>query len=334
MAHRDPKDWYVFEAASWTLASRTLTPERRRQRWIEPLPAAALVGRMRGLKLFGLVSVDELFRMASAGHQVRHDAGTTLLREGAVPENLHLLLDGRVVATARRSGAREIDPPAALGFEEALDGCLMEETVKTKEPTVSLALTYDQLRTLLADNTDLVQGLFRTLAERRNARPGFIKAAGETDLEQLTGELSRMQKVLALLQTIPLFAKVSGPEMLYLAAIAKQIPLEDGAVLADETGPFGLGIVLSGGLALTSPDRPEPVAQAGPGDAIGAYETLAGLASGTQVEKLQLTVTAAGSALQIEREELFDLLGQRPDLLQQIFAAIFDRRAPADRVTA
>ena len=114
MAHRDPKDWYVFEAASWTLASRTLTPERRRQRWIEPLPAAALVGRMRGLKLFGLVSVDELFRMASAGHQVRHDAGTTLLREGAVPENLHLLLDGRVVATARRSGAREIDPPAAL----------------------------------------------------------------------------------------------------------------------------------------------------------------------------------------------------------------------------
>ena len=333
LAHRDPKDWYVFEAASWTLASRTLTPERRRRRWIEPLPAAALVGRMRGLKLFGLVSVDELFRMASAGHQVRHDAGTTLLREGAVPENLHLLLDGRVVATARRSGAREIDPPAALGFEEALDGCLMEETVKTKEPTVSLALTYDQLRTLLADNTDLVQGLFRTLAERRNARPGFIKAAGETDLEQLTGALSRMQKVLAL-QTIPLFAKVSGPEMLYLAAIAKQIPLEDGAVLADETGPFGLGIVLSGGLALTSPDRPEPVAQAGPGDAIGAYETLAGLASGTQVEKLQLTVTAAGSVLQIEREELFDLLGQRPDLLQQIFAAIFDRRAPAARVTA
>ena len=37
----------------------------------------------------------------------------------------------------------------------------MAETVKTKDPTVSLALTYDQLRTLLADNTDLVQGLFR-----------------------------------------------------------------------------------------------------------------------------------------------------------------------------
>ena len=89
-----------------------------------------------------------------------------------------------------------------------------------------------------------------------------------------------------------------------------------------------------GGMTGSAPTDPEPVAQAGPGDAIGAYETLAGLASGTQVEKLQLTVTAAGSALQIEREELFDLLGQRPDLLQQIFAAIFNRRAPAARVTA
>ena len=333
LAHRSPKDWYVFESASWTLASRTLSPERRRQRWVEPLPAAALAARMRGLQLFASVGVDELFRIAGAGHQVRHDAGTTLLREGAVPELLHLLLDGRVVATARRAGVREVDPPAALGFEEALDGCLMGETVKTTEPSVSLALSYEQLRTLLAENTDLVQGLFRTLAERRNARPGFIKTDDGGELGQLTGELSPIQKVLAL-QRIPLFEKVSGAEMLYLASITRQLPLEEGAVLADETGSFGLGIVLSGGLALTAPDRPQPLAQAGPGDAVGVYETLAGLESGTQIEKVQLVVTEPGSALQIERDELFDLLGQRPDLLQQIFAAIFDRSTLGGHLTA
>ena len=237
------------------------------------------------------------------------------------------------MATGRHTGAREIEAPTALGFEEALDGCLMAETIKTKELTVSLGLGHEQLRTLLADNTDLVQGLFRTLAERRSARPGFIRTDSETDLAQLTGDLTRIQRVRAL-QAIPLFSEVSATELLYLAAIAKQIPLEAGAVLADETGPFGLGIVLSGGVALTAPDRPEPVAQAGPGDAVGVYETLAGLPSGTQVEKLQLTVTAAGSALQIERDELFDLLSQRPDLLQQIFAAIFDRQTPETRVIA
>ena len=84
LAHRDPKDWYVFESASWTLAKRTLSPERRHQRWIEPLPAASLVDRMRGLPLFASVGVDELFRIAGAGHQLHHDAGATLLREGAV----------------------------------------------------------------------------------------------------------------------------------------------------------------------------------------------------------------------------------------------------------
>ena len=82
LAHRDPTDWYVFEAASWTLASRSLSRERRRQQWAEPLPAVTLVDRMRGLALFASIGVDELFRIAGAGHQERHETGTTLLAEG------------------------------------------------------------------------------------------------------------------------------------------------------------------------------------------------------------------------------------------------------------
>ena len=42
----------------------------------------------------------------------------------------------------------------------------MPETMRTSGPAVTLALTVDELRTLLADNTDLVSGLFATLAER------------------------------------------------------------------------------------------------------------------------------------------------------------------------
>ena len=122
--------------------------------------------------------------------------------------------------------------------------------------------------------------------------------------------------------------------MLYLAAIARQVSLEEGAILADETGPFGLGIIVSGGLSLTTEDRPEPVAQAGPGDSVGVYETLAGVDSGSQVGKLRLVVTSSGSILQIQRDELFDVLGQRPDLLQQIFAAIFVRQPVDARVSA
>ena len=324
LAHRDAKDRYVFESASWTLAGRTLSVQRRREQWVEPLPASTLVRQMRALPLFAMVGVDEIFRIVGAGHQVRHEPGATLVPEGAIPEHLHLLLDGRIVATGRRTGAREIKPPAALGFEEVLDGRLMAETVKTAERVVTITLSAEQLRTLLADSTDLVQGLFRTLAERRGAKPGFIKTDHSGDLEQLTGDLTPIQKSLAL-QKIPLFSKVSGTEMFHLAARASQVALEQDAVLAEEHGSFGLGILLSGGLALTTPDSPAPAATAEPGDAIGVYETLAGLGAGTRPGQLELVVTRPGSVLQIERDELFDLLGQRPDLLQQIFAAIFDR---------
>ena len=114
--------------------------------------------------------------------------------------------------------------------------------------------------------------------------------------------------------------------MLYLGSIARQITLEQDAVLADEGNDFGLGILLSGGVALTSADAaPEPVAQAKAGDSIGVYETLAGVSSGSGLRKLRLVVSEPGRALQIERDELFDLLGQRPNMLQQIFAAVFNR---------
>ena len=323
LAHRPPHDWYVFESASWTLAGRRMAAARRRERWLEPLPAATLAARMRALPLFARVGVDEIFRMAGTGHQVRHDTGTALLREGAVPDSLHLLLDGRVVATGRRSGVREIEPPAAIGFEESLNGSLMPETIKTLGHAVTLSLSAEQLRTLLSDNTALVQGLFWTLAQRHGAKPGFLRTDASGELERMSGELTQIQRVLAL-QRIPLFTHVSGTELRYLAPIARQIDLEQDVVLADESGPFGLGILLSGGLGLRAPNSPVPVATAEPGDAIGVYETLVGLPSGPRSEKLQLVVTKPGSALQIDRDELFDLLGQRPDMLEQVFAATID----------
>lgn len=322
LAHRDVTDWYVFEAASWTLASYALTPKRRRERWVETLPAVSLVDRIRGLPLFASVGIDELFRIAGSGHQTRHDAGTTLFREGAVPEQLHVLLDGAVVATGYRGGSREIVSPAPLGFEEALDGCLMSESIKTTGPAVSLTLSTDELQTLLADNTDLVQGLFRTLAARHDTRSGFIRSSAAIDLDRLPDhELTAVQKGLAL-QRIPLFAKVSGAEMLHLAAIASRVGLEEGEVVADESAPFGLGILLAGKLTLQATTS-EVVARARPGDVIGMYETLASVEGATGYPRL--VATESGAALCIDREELFDLVGQRPDLLRQIFAAIFAR---------
>ena len=75
--------------------------ERRRELWLEPLPAAELAVRLRDLPLFKSVTVDELFRVAGASRQVRHESGTVLVQEGLVPTASHLLLDGQVTCRAR-----------------------------------------------------------------------------------------------------------------------------------------------------------------------------------------------------------------------------------------
>ena len=72
-AHRDARDWYVFEAASWALAAHRVEADRRRTLWQEPLPAVELADRLRKLPIFHFTSVDELFRIASLGRQVRFD---------------------------------------------------------------------------------------------------------------------------------------------------------------------------------------------------------------------------------------------------------------------
>ena len=82
LEHRDPKDWYVFEAASWALAGQRLTAEQRQTRWLEPLPAVELADRLARLPLFKITTVDELFRIAGTGRQVRHEPGRTHLRGG------------------------------------------------------------------------------------------------------------------------------------------------------------------------------------------------------------------------------------------------------------
>jgi hypothetical protein len=40
------------------------------------------------------------------------------------------------------------------------------------------------------------------------------------------------------------------------------------------------------------------------------------------------TVAKGGIALKIDREDLFDVLGERPELLRQMFASLFRRERP------
>jgi CRP-like cAMP-binding protein len=319
LAHRDVRDWYVFEAASWALAERRMPAERRRELWLEPLPAAEIAARLRTLPLFASVSVDELFRIAAAARQIRHEPGTVLLQEGAVPETIHFLLDGRITAAARDAAPYTLEAPATLGFVQALQGVAMRRSIRTVETTVTLAMTAEELRTLLADNTDLVRGLFATLADRVDPETcSDIQSIGMArELEGFAKDgVLPVEKVLAL-QRVPVFARIAPDEMTALAVIARTVVMTAGTPLFGESAPVSLWLILSGEALLEDP-RDGTQATVSVGNIVGSLCMLSGRSLGKSA-----TVIRSGAALRIDRDELFDLLGERPELLRQLFEGMF-----------
>ena len=323
LAHRDAKDWYVFEAASWALAAQRMPDDRRRSLWNEPLPAVEVASRLTASPIFATTWADELFRIAGSGRQIRYTPNTVLFQEGQSPEAMQFLLDGSVTLVSRDGGTSEALPTTALGFEEVVQNQPMRASARTNSRAICLALTIEECRGLLSENPDLVEGLFRTILDDPAFAAGaaVVKGTGE-DAIRLAGDgLTPIEKVMAL-QRISTFAHFRADELLALANGARRVALEEGATLFGEGAPPSLYILVTGEVALEHPSAPR--LDADPGDAIHLYETLAG-----RPVLRSARVTRPGVALRLDRDDLYEALGDRPTLLQQFFTALFGARHEA-----
>ena len=327
LAHRDVHDWYVFEAASWALAEQRMAADRRRDLWREAIPAVVLVGQLRHLPLFASVSIDELFRIAAGSRQVRHEAGTTLLVERAIPEMLHVLLDGEVIVSSEGHPVETLQAPSTMGFMEALQSKTSKRTVRTGGIAVTLAITAEELRTQLAYNPELVRGLFASMADRvdSSAVTHVFPTGAASELERFAvGGMQPVEKVLAI-ERVPVFAHISPEEARYLAAITHTVEMKEGTVLFKATDPPSTWLILSGEVTLSGTQTASPAVARG-GDAVGSFGALGGPHIGRDA-----TVTKAGIALRIDRDELFEILGDRPEMLRQLFEGMVDVSTPAGR---
>jgi CRP-like cAMP-binding protein len=133
------------------------------------------------------------------------------------------------------------------------------------------------------------------------------------------GELRPIDKVL-MLQRLQLLARVPVAERLSLATIATEVRLEPGTALFAEADPPALHMLIDGRVRLAATAGQGEV-DADSGDAIGLFETLAGVPIGRSAR-----VVEPGRALRISHEDFFDLLGQRPALLQHLFTSLFGKR--------
>jgi AAA family ATP:ADP antiporter len=320
LAHRDPRDWFVFEAASWALAEQRMPEERVRQLWLEPLPAVELAARLRTIPIFAKVSVDELFRLGGTGRQVRYDPGVVLGTEGVIPNTLQFLLDGHVEARSQAGLVEQLEPVASLGFDQVVSGTPLAWTLKTTARCVCLDLTIEEWRTLLAENGDIVQGLFRTILDSSAfAGERFVIEGGPdaaSELGRLAAEgVTAIEKVLALQKVGP-FTQVAAEELLELANRSQRTTFAGGQTLVKAAEVPPVLIVLAGHLVLDDSGTTPVTSRAG--DVVGLMEALAGVPLGHDVK-----ASGEGLALRIGHLELLELLGERPLLLRQLFARLF-----------
>jgi ATP:ADP antiporter, AAA family len=190
LAHRDPRDWFVFEAASWALAEQRMPVERRRELWLEPLPAAVLASELRALPLFSSVSVDELFRVAAAAQAGEPRAGHHAAARTIDPRDAAHAARRQVTAHREPPRAGDHLAPGRLRLHRDARG-EADAAHRTRQwHAVTLVLTGEELRTQLAYNPELVRGLFATMAARaKQAGMTHVFPTGASvDLAQLGAE--------------------------------------------------------------------------------------------------------------------------------------------------
>jgi hypothetical protein len=182
-------------------------------------------------------------------------------------------------------------------------------------------MTTEQCLQLLIDNSDLAEGLFRTVLENPEFASGrlVLRGGASDELAKLmAGGLLPIERVLAL-RLIPVFARASSDDLLELAGVTQEVRLTRDAPLFQEEHPAALYVIVAGKVSLEAEGSPAVAAAAG--DALGVYETLAGVGIGRRARVME-----EGLALRIDREVLFDLLAHRPTLMQELFSALFRTR--------
>jgi CRP-like cAMP-binding protein len=211
-------------------------------------------------------------------------------------------------------------------LEDILSGRPGKHTVVALTPTVALSCRADTFTELLADHRGLSNGLFRrsfdTNAPDTILRSGAVWPASfaQPALDG-TRPLSLAERAL-LLEEVPAFSQASGDELLLLAAAVGEIELRHGTKVCEPTDQPSLIILLSGELSVTGQALPSPLVVRA-GDVLGGRATLIGGAMG-----IRATVTSAGRALQLHRDDLFDIFDEHVRLLRAVFRSVLDIGEP------
>ncbi len=133
----------------------------------------------------------------------------------------------------------------------------------------------------------------------------------------------RRDEKLQRIATVPLFARCSKRELVQVGALADEVELPEGTVVAHEGAYEREFFVLIGGSAEVS-RQGKVIAKLGPGDWFGEIALLHNAPRNATV-----TATAAIDALVVSQKDFSSLLATSPRIQGKILEVLAERLAPS-----
>ena len=296
--HRSEEDAFVREAAAWAARAGSTSSEG--------LPVVALVDRIRTTPVFAALSIDELFRVAEGGQEIRHQAGREISRVGQPADEVFFLLEGALESTGDTGPGKELTAPAVVNVEEVLQGIPLRSTIRAIEHSIGFRVPAPVFLTMVSDNIPMAQSLFRLLLGQS---PSRLRHAASSAYGASRADLVGSARPF---RQDPLLAGATAAQLLALRAFALEVPLVSGKVVFDVDGPPATYQILEGEIRLESADQ-APILVS-PGATFGVADTLAGTPSGWRA-----VATGHGRALRLDRDDLFAVMADHVDLMQNLF---------------
>jgi CRP-like cAMP-binding protein len=326
--HRS-SDPVVHGAATWVTSQARAAAVRDDT---ARLPVVELASRLRAIPLFGYVWVDELFRVASAARQVHYEPGDLLYKRGEPAAEVLFLLEGRVGVSREETGPVPVLAPTTLSVMEVLEGegRPLRHSVHAVEPGIGLTLAGEDLLTMLSDNAATVQGLFRMLLGPRPLRHVVLRAAREIAERPATAQvampLSPVEKA-ALLRRIHVFGNATVEQLKDLVAVTRETRLTAGHVTFEAGNHPAIYFVIEGEIEVQEDDGSTSTVAAGGTLGLGESLTRSPMSG-------RATVSRSGRALDIDPDDLFDVLSNHTDLLQEMFVRVVGMLAMPSRTAS
>ena len=117
-------------------------------------------------EIFAEISTDGLAHLANIAEEVEFQVNDTLFSEGDIPDACYLILAGEVELSRNGQHELSVGQGEDIGVWALFDGEPRVFAACARANTHALKISQEEFYDLLADHTEIIQTLFRTLVRR------------------------------------------------------------------------------------------------------------------------------------------------------------------------